>query len=254
MAPAEALRLAGNRRCRQHVRTSANVAVLREARGSRTATRPRRPPPSSGRASTSRPRTGQRRARRGCSYAAGNIREPSRCSNRRWSTNRQPRTTLLLRDIYLFQGSTAGVPALDTFLDNNTSEEHAGADVDLELGVIEADHGNAAEAVRLGSTQYDTRPENVFTASGLAWALHVAGDDDGPRCPTSIVRCAWELGRGVPIPGRRRVGRQWAGRAAPRRSSRPRSRSIRPSRWPSTPSTSALAADLGVECPVLSGT
>ena len=85
---------------------------------------------------------------------------------------------LLLRDIYLFQGSTAGVPALDTFLDDNVSEERlAGADVDLELGVIEADRGNAAEAVRLAQRVDDTRPENVFTASGLAWALHVAGDD-----------------------------------------------------------------------------
>ena len=120
---------------------------------------------------------------------------------------------LLLRDLYLFQGSTAGVPALDTFLDDNASEERAaGADVDLELGVIEADRGNAAEAVRLA--QRGVRHPTRERVHGVGSRLGVA------RCRRRRRRVALRRsfaaprnsGRGVPIPGRRRVGSQWADR------------------------------------------
>ncbi|MFL5725197.1 MAG: tetratricopeptide repeat protein [Chloroflexota bacterium] len=50
----------------------------------------------------------------------------------------------------------------------------AGVDVDLELALFEADHGDAAKAVDLAEAAYKTR-RTLRTADALAWAYHVAG-------------------------------------------------------------------------------
>ncbi len=50
----------------------------------------------------------------------------------------------------------------------------AGVDVDLELALFEADHGDPATAVRLAEQSYATR-QTVRTADALAWAHHRAG-------------------------------------------------------------------------------
>lgn len=51
----------------------------------------------------------------------------------------------------------------------------AGGNADLELALFEADHGDPAEAVRLGRIAVDERP-SVYAHDALAWALHRAGD------------------------------------------------------------------------------
>ena len=50
----------------------------------------------------------------------------------------------------------------------------AGVDVDLELALFEADHGDPAQAVELAEAAYAKR-HTVRTADALAWAYHRAG-------------------------------------------------------------------------------
>lgn len=49
----------------------------------------------------------------------------------------------------------------------------AGVDVDLELALFEADHGDPAKAVELADAAYATR-QTIRTADALAWAYHRA--------------------------------------------------------------------------------
>jgi tetratricopeptide (TPR) repeat protein len=50
----------------------------------------------------------------------------------------------------------------------------AGVDIDLELALFEADHGDATTAVDLADRSYASR-QTVRTADALAWAYHRAG-------------------------------------------------------------------------------
>ena len=84
----------------------------------------------------------------------------------------------------------------------------AGVDVDLELAVFEADHGDSARALELAEAAYASR-KTVRTADALAWASHRVGRDVG--------RCA-ALSGGAPP----RLPRSAA--PLPRRHDRPRSR------------------------------
>jgi tetratricopeptide (TPR) repeat protein len=54
----------------------------------------------------------------------------------------------------------------------------AGVNVDAELAVHEADHGDPAKAVALGRSAWRRAP-SVRSADAYAWALHSAGDDAG---------------------------------------------------------------------------
>lgn len=51
-----------------------------------------------------------------------------------------------------------------------------GVTTDLESSLVEADHGNAAEALRSARAEWNRR-ESVHTADALAWALHANGKD-----------------------------------------------------------------------------
>ncbi|MDP3713657.1 MAG: tetratricopeptide repeat protein [Mycobacteriales bacterium] len=51
----------------------------------------------------------------------------------------------------------------------------AGADVDTELAVFEADHGTPAAAVASAAAAYRSRPHAVYVQDAYAWALHAAG-------------------------------------------------------------------------------
>lgn len=53
----------------------------------------------------------------------------------------------------------------------------AGADVDAELAVFEADHGTPAAAVASAAAAYRARPDAVYVQDAYAWALHAAGRD-----------------------------------------------------------------------------
>ncbi len=64
---------------------------------------------------------------------------------------------------------------------SNAVLEAAGSVVDLETALFEADHGAPARAVSAARAAYDARPDNVFAADALAWALHVAGKHEQAR-------------------------------------------------------------------------
>jgi len=50
-----------------------------------------------------------------------------------------------------------------------------GQDVDAELALFEADHGDPATAVQLAARAYASRPDSVHVQDAYAWALHAAG-------------------------------------------------------------------------------
>ncbi|CAA9329377.1 MAG: FIG00666655: hypothetical protein [uncultured Friedmanniella sp.] len=50
-----------------------------------------------------------------------------------------------------------------------------GQDVDSELALFEADHGDPAAAVQLAARAYAARPDSVHVQDAYAWALHAAG-------------------------------------------------------------------------------
>lgn len=54
----------------------------------------------------------------------------------------------------------------------------SGVDVDLELALFDADHGQEADALRQARAAYAVRPDNVFVRDALAWALHVNDRDE----------------------------------------------------------------------------
>jgi tetratricopeptide (TPR) repeat protein len=51
----------------------------------------------------------------------------------------------------------------------------SGANIDLELALFEADHGNPARALRYARAAYQARPESILVQDAYAWALHKAG-------------------------------------------------------------------------------
>jgi hypothetical protein len=57
-------------------------------------------------------------------------------------------------------------------------QEAAGADIDLELALFEADHGSPDRAVDLARTAYAARP-TIYAADAVAWSLRQAGDAAG---------------------------------------------------------------------------
>src|SRR5262245_54461487 len=64
----------------------------------------------------------------------------------------------------------------------------AGVDVDLELALFEADHGDTGRAVELAEAAYAKR-HTVRTADALAWACHRAGRaDDAARLSAEALR------------------------------------------------------------------
>jgi tetratricopeptide (TPR) repeat protein len=89
-------------------------------------------------------------------------------------------TAQLICDLLVHLGRAGETAPYDEFLRANLAEERAaGADVDLEAAQIEIDRGNTAEGLELARRAYAHRPENVFTSSGLAWALRATGNSRG---------------------------------------------------------------------------
>jgi tetratricopeptide (TPR) repeat protein len=71
----------------------------------------------------------------------------------------------------------------------------AGVDVDLELALFEADHGDAVKALELAQAAYRTR-QTVRTADALAWAYHRSG---GPADAARLSAEALRLGSRDPL-------------------------------------------------------
>jgi tetratricopeptide (TPR) repeat protein len=76
-----------------------------------------------------------------------------------------------------------------------TLQEAAGADVDLELALFEADHGSANRAVELARAAHADRP-TIYAADALAWALRQAGD---PTAAVPFAEEALRLGTADPL-------------------------------------------------------
>lgn len=57
-------------------------------------------------------------------------------------------------------------------------QQDAGQTVDLELALFEASYGDPSRGVEFAQAAYDARPDNIYAAGALAWALHRDGQDD----------------------------------------------------------------------------
>lgn len=71
----------------------------------------------------------------------------------------------------------------------------SGANVDLELALFEADHGDARKALQYASSAYRARPDSVLAEDAYAWALHKAGRS---REALPVARRAQRLGTRLP--------------------------------------------------------
>jgi tetratricopeptide (TPR) repeat protein len=93
-------------------------------------------------------------------------------------TRRTPHPTalVLLGDLQTLDGRAADAAATyDLVRTTIRLQQAAGADVDVELALFEADHGRPAEAVDLARAGHAARG-TVYAADALAWALRQAGD------------------------------------------------------------------------------
>jgi tetratricopeptide (TPR) repeat protein len=89
-----------------------------------------------------------------------------------------PAALFLLADLQSVTGDAAAEDETAALVRVTSSlQEEAGQVVDLELAVFEADLGDdPAAAVSLARAAHAARPDNVFAADALAWALLRAGD------------------------------------------------------------------------------
>jgi tetratricopeptide (TPR) repeat protein len=88
-----------------------------------------------------------------------------------------PETLIALGDLYTLRGATAqAAAAYDTVRVLQQLNAAAGMDVDMELALFEADHGDPARAVEMARAAHSRRP-TIYAADALAWALHRVGDD-----------------------------------------------------------------------------
>lgn len=92
-----------------------------------------------------------------------------------------PAAVALLGDLQQLDGRTADAARSRELVRTIAKLQQAsGAVTDLEMAVFEADHaadpGDAAGAVPLARNAYAARPDNVYAADALAWALARSGD------------------------------------------------------------------------------
>jgi tetratricopeptide (TPR) repeat protein len=89
-----------------------------------------------------------------------------------------PEYVIALGDVLLAAGDTAGATQQYALARAEIALfEAGGVVVDQELALFEADHGDAATALRLAQRAYDATP-TVRAADAVAWALHRLGRED----------------------------------------------------------------------------
>lgn len=89
-----------------------------------------------------------------------------------------PEFAITLGELYLATGQPEKAqPQFDLVHLIQQLNADAGMNVDLELALFEANHGDPAQAVRLATTAYDNRP-SIYAADTLAWALYKNSDLD----------------------------------------------------------------------------
>jgi tetratricopeptide (TPR) repeat protein len=83
---------------------------------------------------------------------------------------------ILLGDLLRLQGSYRDAERADRVVRDLAREERAaGADVNLELSLFEADRGNTVRALEPAEAAYAAKPDNVNANIALAWALRANG-------------------------------------------------------------------------------
>jgi tetratricopeptide (TPR) repeat protein len=99
---------------------------------------------------------------------------------------------ILLGDLLRIQGRADEASNPDAVVrDLARREGEAGADVAMEMAYFEADRGNPAASLDLARSAYSRKPDNVFAAMALAWALGASGD---PAAALTYVDQALRLG------------------------------------------------------------
>lgn len=89
-----------------------------------------------------------------------------------------PEFAITLGELYLATGRPEKAqPQFDLVHLIQQLNTEAGMNVDLELALFEANHGDPAQALRLATAAYDSRP-SLYAADTLAWALHKNGDSE----------------------------------------------------------------------------
>ncbi|MGZ4755954.1 MAG: tetratricopeptide repeat protein [Acidimicrobiia bacterium] len=88
-----------------------------------------------------------------------------------------PAAVILLGDLQAAAGRTADAARSFELVRSIVKlQQAAGAVTDLETAVFEADHHSPDRALAAGRAAYAARPDNVYAADALAWALVNAGD------------------------------------------------------------------------------
>jgi len=83
---------------------------------------------------------------------------------------------ILLGDLLRLEGRVTGAERADAVVrDLAHKERAAGADVNMELSLFEADRGQAARALELAQRAYAVKPENINANIAMAWALRANG-------------------------------------------------------------------------------
>jgi tetratricopeptide (TPR) repeat protein len=99
---------------------------------------------------------------------------------------------ILLGDLLRIRGRDVEAANADAVVrDLARSEREAGADVAMEMAYFEADRGNAAASLDFARSAYSRKPDNVFAAMSIAWALRASGD---PAAALPYVDQALRLG------------------------------------------------------------
>ena len=83
---------------------------------------------------------------------------------------------MLLGDLLRLEGRTAAAERADDVVrELATDERAAGADVNMELALFEADRGNPTQALELANGGYAVKPDNITANIAVAWALRANG-------------------------------------------------------------------------------
>lgn len=96
-----------------------------------------------------------------------------------------PDAVTLLADVQRLRGDNVAADGGDELARTlSRLQAEQGQVVDLELALFEADRGDdPVRAVTLARRAYEARPDNVYAADAMAWALARGGDIAGARRP-----------------------------------------------------------------------
>lgn len=83
---------------------------------------------------------------------------------------------ILLGDLLTTEGRTdEAADAYELVAVAGRLQQEAGASVDLELAIFQADHEGGEVAMTFAESAYAARPDNIYAADAMAWALHRSG-------------------------------------------------------------------------------